>query len=232
MNEKKIGPGVHIYTLSRLVHASASSWERKIQQIEQGRDKAYLYYQPMREAAVAYCATEGEDRDGIVSRMIAQASRQPHGRGQDPESDNLRAFEIFESSCYPKIGAFVGSLLRKPQAPGVPFEGVMLLGAPHFQALDENGETRFVFLQASRWLDTELNAYLELLAVIVDKAYGEPPSSIWHMDLRAGTVSRHRPSIRVAKSCAAAAHHYARMVPRRVLSLAVGALRISANARS
>src|ERR1039458_8478919 len=114
MNEKKIGPGVHIYTLSRLVHASASSWERKIQQIEQGRDKAYLYYQPMREAAVAYCATEGEDRDGIVSRMIAQASRQPHGRGQDPESDNLRAFEIFESSCYPKIGAFVGSLLRKP----------------------------------------------------------------------------------------------------------------------
>jgi hypothetical protein len=139
ISEKKIGPGVHIYTLSCLVHAPAGSWERKLQQIEQGRDKAYLYYQPVREAAVAYCATEGEDRDSIVSQMMAQARRQPRGRGQDPESDNLGAFEIFESSCYPKIGAFVGSLLWRPQVPGVPFEGVMLSARRTFKRSTKMG---------------------------------------------------------------------------------------------
>lgn len=222
MISRRSGPSVHIYTLSRLVHAPAGGWERRIQQIEQGRDKAYSYYQPVREAAVAFCATEGEDRDGIISQMTAQARRQPRGRGQDPDTDNLRAFEIFESDCYPQVGEFLGSLLRKPQAPGVPFEGVMLLGAPHFKATDKNGETRFVFLQASKWRDAELKAYLELLGVIVETAYGEPPTSIWHMDLRTGNASRHRPSVRVARSCAAAARHYARMVSRTALSLAAG----------
>jgi hypothetical protein len=223
MTNERSGPSVHIYTLSRLVHAAAGSWERRIRQVEEGRDKAYVYYQPVREAVVAYCATAGEDRDGIISQMTAQARRQPRGRGQDPETDNLRAFGIFESDCYPHVGEFLGSLLRKPQALGVPFEGVMLLGAPHFKTADRNGETRFVFLQASKWREAELKAYLELLGVIVEKAYGEPATSIWHMDLRTGNVSRHRPSVRVARSCAAAARHYARMVPRMGLTMVAGA---------
>jgi len=223
MTDKRVSPSVHIYTLSRLVHAPAGSWERRIQQIEQGKDKAYAYYQPVREAAVAYCATAGEDRAGIVAQMIAQARRQSRGPGQNPEADNLRAFETFERTCYPRAGEFVASLLRKPQALGVPYEGVMLLGAPHFEALDKDGEPRFVVLHASKWREDELKAYLELLAVIVEKVHGQPPTSIWHMNLRTGKVSGHRPSVRVARKCAAAARHYARMVPTRALRVAVGA---------
>jgi hypothetical protein len=87
MNLKR--PTVHIYTLSRLVHAPAGGWERKIVEIEEGRDKAYAYYQPMREAVIAYCAAKGKGRERIVAKMLAEAGSQPHGHGQDPERDTL-----------------------------------------------------------------------------------------------------------------------------------------------
>jgi hypothetical protein len=209
MNLKK--PVVHIYTLSRLVHAPAGGWERKIEEIEEGRDKAYSYYQPMREAVIAYCAAKGKGREKIVSRMLADARSRPHGHGQDPEGDNLRAFETFETSCYPKIGSFVCSLLRRPQGTGVPLEGVLLQGAPHFRVTDKDGETRYVFLHPSNWTAENLKAYLELLSFIVEAAYGAPSASIWHMNLRSGRVSKYGSSKRVRQRCVDAARLYARI---------------------
>jgi hypothetical protein len=209
MNSKK--PAVHIYTLSRLVHAPAGGWERKIEEIEEGRDKAYAYYQPMREAVIAYCAAKGEGRERIVSRMLADARSQPRGRGQDPEGDNLRAFETFEARCYPKIGSFVCSLLRKPQGLGVPLEGILLQGTPHFQVTDKDGETRYVFLHPSNWTKESLKAYLELLSFVVEATFGAPATSIWHMNLRSGRVSKYGSSKRIRQRCVDAARHYARV---------------------
>jgi hypothetical protein len=209
MNSKK--PAVHIYTLSRLVHAPAGGWERKIEEIEEGRDKAYAYYQPMREAVIAYCAAKGKGRERIVSRMLAEAGSQPRGRGQDPEKDNLRAFETFEARCYPKIGSFVCSLLRKPQGLGVPLEGILLQGTPHFQVTDKDGETRYVFLHPSNWTEESLKAYLELLSFVVEATFGAPATSIWHMDLRSGRVSKYGSSKRIRQRCVDAARHYARV---------------------
>ena len=207
----KTKPAVHIYTLSRLVHAPAGRWERKIEEIEKGRDKAYGYYQPMREAVIAYCAAKAKGRDKIVTRMLVDARTRPHGRGQDPEKDNLAAFEIFETKCYPKIGAFVSSLLRRPQGSGVAFEDIFLQGAPHFHVTDKSGEDRYVFLHPSNWAEDDLKAYLELLSVTVEKSFGEPPTSIWHMNLRSGLVSKYRSSKRVRQRCVDAARHYARV---------------------
>jgi len=135
----------------------------------------------------------------------------PRAPGQDPETDNLRAFGIFETSCYPKIAKFVRGLLRKPQGPGVPFEGVFLFGTPHFEVTDRNGESRYVFLQASDWKEDEVKAYLELLAVVVEKGFGESASSIWHMNLRTGRTVKHHSSKRVRGRCAEAARHYRRI---------------------
>jgi hypothetical protein len=207
----KTKPGVHIYTLSRLVHAPAAGWERRIQEIEKGRLKAYGYYQPMREAVVSYCAAGGTGRDRIVARMLVETRRQPRARGQDPERDNLSAFEIFETSCYPKIAKFVQGLLRKPQGPGVPFEGVFLFGTPHLEVTDKNGKVRYVFLQSSDWKDDDVKAYLELLAVVVENGFGDPAGSIWHMNLRTGRLALHRSSKRVRRRCADAARHYGRI---------------------
>lgn len=202
---------VHIYTLSRLVHAPAGSWERKIEEIEQGRRQAYVYYGPMREAVVAFCASKGVGRDKIISRMLAKARHQPRGRGQNPEKDNLAAFETFEEICYPKIGSFHRSLLRRSQGAGVSFEEILLRGAPHFKATDKSGATRYVFLHASRWADDDLKAYLELLGVIVEAEFNQPATSIWHMNLRTGLTSKHRPSKRMRSKCVDAARHYARL---------------------
>jgi len=210
----KTRPVVHIYTLSRLVHAPAGGWERKIEEIEEGREKAYGYYQPMREAVIAYCAAKAKGRDGIVSRMLEEARSRRHGRGQNPERDNLAAFEIFEAKCYPKIGSFVRSLLRRPQGAGVPFGDIFLQGAPHFHVKDKDGEDRYVFLHPSNWTGDDLKAYLELLSVTVEKGFGEPSTSIWHMNLRSGLVSKHRSSKRVRQRCVDAARHYARVFPR------------------
>jgi hypothetical protein len=208
-------PIVHIYTLSRLVHAPAGGWERKIEEIEEGRDKAYSYYQPMREAVIAYCAAEGRGREKIVSRMLADARGKPHGHGQDPEADNLRTFETFEASCYPKIGSFVRSLIRMPQGMGVPLEGVLLQGTPHFQATDKEGETRYVFLHPSNWTEENLKAYLELLSFIVEATFDAPATSIWHMNLRSGRVSKYGSRKRIRQRCVDAARLYARVFATR-----------------
>jgi hypothetical protein len=207
----KTQPGVHIYTLSRLVDSPAAGWERRIAEIENGRAKAYSYYQPMREAVIAYCAAGGQGRDRIVARMLADARRQSRARGQNPEADNLHAFVVFEASCYPKITRFVQGLLRRPQGPGVSFEGVFLFGSPHLEVTDGNGEVRYVFLQASDWKEDQVKAYLELLAVVVERTFGQPASSIWHVNLRNGRVAKHRPSKRVRRRCEEAARHYGRI---------------------
>jgi hypothetical protein len=208
-------PAVHIYTLSRLVHAPAGGWERKIEEIEEGRDKAYSYYQPMREAVIAYCAAKGKGREKIVSRMLGEARLKPHGHGQDPEADNLRAFETFEAKCYPKIGSFVRSLIRMPQGPGVLLEGVLLHGAPHFQVTDKEGETRYVFLHPSNWTEENLKAYLELLSFIVEATFNASATSIWHMNLRSGRVSRYASSKRVRRRCVDAARLFGRIFAAR-----------------
>jgi hypothetical protein len=207
----KTKPRVHIYTLSRLVDAPAASWERKIEEIEAGRRKAYSYYQPMREAVIAYCAAGGKGRDRIITRMAAEAQSGPRARGQDPERDNFKAFDIFETICYPKIARFVRGFLRKPQEAGVHFEEVFLLGAPHLEVIDRKGEVRYVFLQASNWKEDHVKAYLELLAIVVENALGKPASSIWHMNLRTGRCSKYRSSKRVRNHCVDAARHYQRI---------------------
>ena len=203
---------VHIYTLSRLVHAPAGSWERKIEEIEQGRRQAYVYYGPMREAVVAFCASKGVGRDKIISRMLAKARHQPRGRGQNPDKDRLGGVRDLRGDLLSE------NRVVSPQSPEevargrrLSFEEILLRGAPHFKATNKSGATRYVFLHASRWADDDLKAYLELLGVIVEAEFNQPATSIWHMNLRTGLTSKHRPSKRMRSKCVDAARHYARL---------------------
>ena len=210
MNAKKM-PTLHVYELSRLVHARAADWEKKLKEIREGRDRAYGYYHPMREAVVRLCAGRGKNREKIVSALIAEAQQMSRARGQNPEKDNLSAFESFESACHPRIAKFVRSLLRTPQENGVAFEGILLTGAPHFEAVDRSGTTRFVFLHASKWTDEDLKAYLELLCVILEKRFGAVDGNLWYMDLRNGKTLTYRASTRMRQRCINAAHHFCRL---------------------
>jgi|SRR5690348_5282608 len=204
-------PVVHVYPLSRLVHAPASRWESLLKSIEEGKTRAFRYYLPLREAVVLFCSKGGKDRDQIVSGMVARARSAGGSRGAKVAKDNDDAFRVFESSFYPRIKAYKGDFLRESQT-GHPFEGVTLVGSPHFEVLDQGGADRYVFLYPAGWERDEINAYLELLSIIVQKRFGKPPESLWCMNLRTGRDEKWKSSARVRKRCENAARLYARLI--------------------
>lgn len=203
---------VHIYPLSRLVHASPGSWENQLRSIEEGKLHAYRYYLPLREAVVAYCKSRGKKLDPILQRLSVSASAVPAGRGANPVKDNRDGFDVFTADFYPRMSHFGQSFLREDAKLGCLFEGAHLGGLPHFSATDSKGDTRYVYLHASKWDEDDLKAYLELLSVIVEGKFGAPPASIWCMDLRTGKDYRWKSSTRMRTKCANAARHYVRLV--------------------
>ena len=201
---------IHIYPLSRLVNAPAASWEKLIKLIEDGKEKAFGYYLPMREAVVLYCAKDGNGFDAILAEMLNRARAMGGSRGQQIADDNEVAFRTFVENFYPKIGKYKRDLLRDAQN-GIAYEGITLLGAPHFVAQDKAGRTRYVFLYAANWSPQQLKTYLQLLIHIVDKKYSGAADQIWCMDLKRRKTITFSGSTRLSARCVDAAKHYARL---------------------
>lgn len=206
-----MAPEVHVYPLSRLVHAPATEWVRMLDSLEEGKDYANRYYLPMREAVIGFCSQKGQDRDTIVSTMVSRAQALGGSRRQRIVTDNQAAFDSFESCFYPRISKFHRGLLRDRQ-PGVGFEGIDLVGTPHLLVTDQDDRKRYVFLHAANWKDDDLKAYLELLSVILEQRFQAGSDSIWCMNLRSGRDVRWRPSSRTRRRCAKAARLYGRLV--------------------
>jgi len=206
-----MAPEVHVYSLSRLVHAPATEWVKMLDSLEEGKDYANRYYLPLREAVVSFCSQKGQGRDAIVSTMVRRAQALGGSRRQGIAMDNEAAFDIFEGCFYPRISKFHRDLLRDRQ-PGVRFEGVILVGTPHLLVTDEDERKRYVFLHAAKWKEDDLKAYLELLSVILEQRFQACADSIWCMNLRSGRDVRWRSGSRTRRKCAKAAHLYARLV--------------------
>jgi hypothetical protein len=202
---------LHVYPFSRLVNARPSRWEKMLAEMEADRDRAYVYYQPMREAVVRLCASGGQDRERIVAKLASDAGRIRPGRGQDPVRDNLKAFDAFTQFFLPRIGSFKRSLLRQDQEGGIDFEGIRITGLPHFIAEDRRGHLRYVFLYPSAWDKDDLNAYLQVLAEIIRVRFDAKPASMWCMNLRTGKTHRWRSGIQTRNRCVEAARHYRRL---------------------
>lgn len=204
-------PLVHIYPLSRLVHAPATRWEGLLKSIEEGKVRAFSYYLPLREAVVLFCAKNGKGRDPIVDDMVSRARQMGGARGARIAKDNEEAFQAFESSFYPRIRKYKRAFLRASQLE-CSFEGLTITGAPHFEVVDEDGNDRFVFLHSANWTRDESNAYLELLSIIVQQCLRKPPASIWCMNLSTGKDEKWRSSSRVRSRCVNAARLYGRLI--------------------
>jgi len=201
---------LHVYQLSRLVHASPAQWERLLTSMEEDKERAYNYYQPMRQAAAQLCSLGLAKRDLIVGKLISDAARIRAGKGQNPVRDNVRAFEAFELNFYPKVRTMIRSLLREDQQGGVTFEGLKITGLPHLEVEDRKGNVRYVFLYPSIWNRDDLKAYLELLYEIVRVRFRADPKSIWCMGLREGKTIRFKPSRSIRRKCQEAAQHFCR----------------------
>ena len=203
---------VHIYALSKLVHASPANWESALNAIEKKKRLAYGYYLPLREAVVLYCKTKGKRQDEILAQLEERARAVIAPKGSDPLRDNKAAFRVFVEKFYPRIGRFQKSLLGGDGSGSCDFTGVQLLGAPHFIASDQKGEDRYVYLLASKWEEDDLKSYLELLAIVITAKYGAVPKSIWCMDLRNGEDFAWKTSSRIRGRCEKAAKLYARFI--------------------
>ena len=201
---------VHIYVLSQLVHATPATWERHIQDLEDSKRVAYRYYAPLRQAAVAVSRSGLKGVDQLREQLRIGASGIPAGRNTNPVKDNVTAFDNFVENFYPKILEFHQSFLREVSS--CDFEGVRLLGLPHFSVSDSRRAQRYVHLHASKWHEEDLKAYLELLSVATEKRFKEPPEAIWCMDLRTGKDIKWRSSSRMRTRCGNAARHYARLM--------------------
>jgi hypothetical protein len=146
-----VAASVHIYALSKLVHASPGDWESALKAIEQKKRLAYGYYLPLREAVVLHCKTRGKKHDDIVAQLEERARAVIAPKGSDPVRDNMAAFRVFVEKFHPRIGKFHKSLLGGDGGGSCDFAGVRLLGAPHFVAADSDGQDRYyVYLLASR----------------------------------------------------------------------------------
>ena len=203
---------VHIYPLSRLVHAPAGSWESQLRTIEEGKLHAYRYYLPLREAVIAYCRSRGKKLDQILLQLSVSASAVTASRSANPVGDNRAAFDVFVEGFYPRIGHFGQSFLREDAKLGCAFEGVRLGGLPHFSATDARGDMRYIYLHASKCGEDDLKAYLELLSIIVGDKFNAPPATLWCMDLRTGKDYRWKSSRRMRTRCVNAARLYARLI--------------------
>lgn len=204
-------PVAHIYTFSRLVHAYPGDWEQLLASMEQGKQFAFGYYLPMREAVAKFCARRGHGREAIAEEMVARAQIMGGVRGDKIAHDNDDAFNAFADVFYPKIAKFRRNLLRE-QRTGCKFEGLTLEGAPHLEVIDQSGKKRHIFLHAANWEKEDLDAYLELLGIVIQARYGGDSSSLWALDLRHGKEIKWQSKARIRKRCANAAKLYLRFV--------------------
>ena len=202
---------VHILQLSKLVHTSPVRWEKLLRDLEEGKPRAYKYYQPLREAITAFCKGAGAGRDRIVLRMIARARGSGGTYGDRMAKANEAAFAVFEKVFLPRISKFKQDFLRDDH-PGFPFGGLTVYGNPHFEIVDKSGADRFVMLHAADWGPNELRAYLDLLSFIINKRFSKGPSSIWCMNLRTGKDEIVRESARLRSKCEGAARLYGRFI--------------------
>ncbi|AEU38576.1 hypothetical protein AciX8_4301 [Granulicella mallensis MP5ACTX8] len=206
-------PSIHIYPFSRLVNAPAGRWEKLIADLEAKQRIVYRYYQPVREAVVQLASNRGARRNEIYEEMSHRASEVVHSPSQYPVKDNQKCFECFEKDFLPKIGEFKGSLLRATQMDGTFFNGIILKGLPHMVVTDKEGKQRYVYLYPSSWKDHELDAYMELLTIIIESEFGADAADLWCMGLKTGhSISRPRSKARTRKACHEAAKHFKRVV--------------------
>lgn len=202
---KKSSATIHLYPMSRLVNAPASKWERLIEALEEGKNKAYAYYLPFRETAVAYASLATKDAANLRSLLYSRAVQMGTKKMAD---DNVRAFDVFVNNCAGKLGRFKRSLLRD-ESVAVDLQGIGVSGNAHFAA-ERTGAEEFVFLLAADWTPDDLQAYLEILSMILSRRYGRNLQIVC-ADARNGKVSKFKSRTRMRKRCEDALKHYARV---------------------
>lgn len=175
-------PQVPIFTLSQLVFADATDWQRILKEFRKQKKNMYWSYKPLREGAFRMAAEKDVDRKAIYTTVGTLAER---SGGERCKKANLAALETFQAKFLPRIEHTKANFMKGTSRP-VDFGRVQLVGGPHFSVIDKEGNERFVYLHPSRWTDTQVTAFCELLTIVCEKRFGAKARDIWFLDLRIG----------------------------------------------
>jgi hypothetical protein len=175
-------PKVHIYLLSKLAFADVTDWRKIMRDLRQGRRGMYWSYKPLREGAYRMAAEENPDVRAIYSDVASLAEK---AGGDRCRIANVAALKTFEKKFLDGITSVRSNFMQGAEQP-VEFGEVELVGGPHFSILDADGIERYVYLHPSNWKGEEVNAFCELLTVVVEKRRQASARDVWFLDLRLG----------------------------------------------
>jgi hypothetical protein len=175
-------PQVHIFSLSQLVFADATDWQRILKQMREKRKNMYWSYKPLREGAFRMVSGKDEEKRTIYENVGSLAEK---SGGDRCRKANLAALQTFESKFLPRIECAKLNFMQG-NSPPVEFGHVQLIGGPHFSVEDSEGKERFVYLHPSRWAENQVAAFCELLTIVCEKRFAAIARDIWFLDLRVG----------------------------------------------
>jgi len=199
----------HIYQLSRLVFAQATDWNRILAELEAGRNQMFWSYKPVRQGAFNLLKAKGAPQiQEVYSGVAALAEK---AGGVRCQTANIKALKVFESRFIPSISTPQENFMEST-APGVEFAGAELIGGPHFSVLDRDARPRFVYLHPSKWKEEHIEAFCELLTIVLDKRFNVTADALWFLDLRNGKqVYWPKSKSRVRRKCEQATRLLARL---------------------
>lgn len=187
---------MNIHAVSKLVRRPPSLWMSTLRSMERGREIMRSHYAPLREAIVAELERPGSGEE----RLHTAWEQVPEPLTPSQASVRRRSFAAFHTFLdvfRPRIARLLESYLGEDYQPEpVEFRGHKLEGRFHMAVETPRGETRYVYLHASEWSREQIDAFLELLAVIAEKRHGADRSAVWFFDLPTGELLTPRKTFR------------------------------------
>lgn len=172
---------MHIYTISRVFRKHAPAWESVLKQLQKDRALMRSVYAPLRIAVNIEMRSPGRGQ-AVLDRSLRQLANM---RNYESIAKTSRtAFLAFKDLILPQIADIEedyvnsGATNRK-----FDYRGFTLEGGFHARVLLKGGGTRFLYVHPSAWPDDQRVAFIELLAIMGEGAYGCQRSDVWFVDL-------------------------------------------------
>lgn len=179
---------MHIYVVSRLFNKPPGAWLGSLQRMERGSGVMRAVYAPLRNAIVQELKHPGSGAQLLHSKLGGPMPSASQLRIRDKSFD---AFSTFLAKFRPEIRSVKESYLSSAYRPGpVQFDGHRLEGRFHMAVETNDGKTKYVYVHASEWDESEVGSFLELLAIIAAKRHNAPRRDVWFMDLARGQILR------------------------------------------
>jgi hypothetical protein len=201
---------LHIYPLSCLFKQNATRWENILKDLESDREAMRSMYAPVRIAANKETREPGKG-EPLLEHMLSRMK-------STPQLDAIKkysraAFKIYCDKIRPRISSLDDDLITGfVRNVSFSFGGITLEGAFHAKVTLKSGKVKYLYIHPSEWPLEQETAFIELLAIMAESAYGASRGEVWFVDLRSGEIKKPRKCFTdLRKELEATIRHYQRV---------------------